>query len=103
MKSKFAALAISLLGLHCLMFGQSPDRSKAYLKVSSSAASLPLSFEPNRGQTDPRVKFFSRGRGYQLFLPSAAAVPAFPRVACHSRAPGASTTSRDLQGFGGGR
>jgi len=31
-------------------------------------ANLPLSFEPNSGQVDPRVKFLSRGRGYTLFL-----------------------------------
>jgi uncharacterized repeat protein (TIGR01451 family) len=30
--------------------------------------SLPLFFEPNQGQTDPRVKFLARGRGYGLFL-----------------------------------
>lgn len=29
---------------------------------------LPLSFEANRGQTDTRVKFLSRGSGYDLFL-----------------------------------
>src|SRR5437867_3904278 len=29
---------------------------------------LPLSFEPNAGQTDPQVKFLARGRGYTLFL-----------------------------------
>lgn len=29
---------------------------------------LPLSFEPNRGQTDPRVRFLARGPGYTLFL-----------------------------------
>ncbi len=31
-------------------------------------AKLPLSFEANQGQTDARVKFLSRGRGYSLFL-----------------------------------
>ena len=31
---------------------------------------LPLSFEANRGQTDARVKFLSRGHGYTLFLTS---------------------------------
>ena len=30
--------------------------------------SLPLSFEANRGQTDDRVDFLARGRGYTLFL-----------------------------------
>ncbi|HXJ96314.1 MAG TPA: choice-of-anchor D domain-containing protein [Terriglobia bacterium] len=31
-------------------------------------AKLPLSFEANLGQTDPQVKFLSRGSGYTLFL-----------------------------------
>ncbi len=35
---------------------------------------LPLGFEANRGQTDPRVKFLSRGRGYNLFLTPTEAV-----------------------------
>ena len=29
---------------------------------------LPLSFEPNQGQTDARVRFFSRASGYMLFV-----------------------------------
>ena len=36
--------------------------------------SLPLSFEPNRGQSDPRVKFMSRSQGLTLFLTSTDAV-----------------------------
>ncbi len=35
---------------------------------------LPLSFEANHGQTDPRVRFLSRGNGYSLFLTSTEAV-----------------------------
>ncbi len=35
---------------------------------------LPLAFELNRGQTDPRVKFQARGQGYTLFLTSDEAV-----------------------------
>ena len=34
----------------------------------------PLTFEENRGQTDSRVRFLSRGRGYSLFLTDDAAV-----------------------------
>src|ERR1043166_2428889 len=34
----------------------------------------PMSFELNAGQTDPEVKFLSRGRGYTLFLTSTQAV-----------------------------
>ncbi|MGH2359940.1 MAG: SBBP repeat-containing protein [bacterium] len=37
-------------------------------------ASLPLSFEANRGQTDRNVMFLSRGRGYTLFLTPTEAV-----------------------------
>jgi len=33
-----------------------------------SYGKLPLSFEANVGQTNPDVKFLSRGRGYTLFL-----------------------------------
>ena len=29
---------------------------------------LPLSFERNQGQSDPRVKFLARGAGYSVFL-----------------------------------
>ena len=35
---------------------------------------LPLIFEPNRGQADPRVKFLARGAGYSLFLDQTSAV-----------------------------
>jgi hypothetical protein len=37
-------------------------------RTHAALAHLPLSFEPNLGQVDPRVKFLSRGRGYTLFL-----------------------------------
>jgi hypothetical protein len=37
-------------------------------RVAAAYGRLPLSFEPNQGQTDPQVKFLSRGRGYGLFL-----------------------------------
>jgi uncharacterized repeat protein (TIGR03803 family) len=37
-------------------------------------AKLPLSFEPNLGQTDSQVKFLARGSGYKLFLTTDEAV-----------------------------
>ena len=40
---------------------------------------LPLSFEANQGQADPRVKFFSRGQGYTLFLSRSEAILALRR------------------------
>jgi hypothetical protein len=46
-------------------------------KIVASYAKLPLHFEANAGQTDPKVKFLSRGAGYTLFLTGAEAVFAF--------------------------
>lgn len=42
--------------------------------VHVDLAQLPLRFEPNQGQTDPRVHFLARGAGYGLFLTSDHAV-----------------------------
>jgi hypothetical protein len=46
---------------------KAPQFKKAY-------GQLPLSFAPNRGQTNSQVKFLSRGAGYQLFLTATEAV-----------------------------
>jgi hypothetical protein len=43
-------------------------------RVMDSYGKLPLSFEANRGQADPHVKFLARGPGYTLFLTGDAAV-----------------------------
>ena len=48
------------------------------LAARISFASLPMSFEPNVGQSDPRVKFLSRGTGYTLFVTSDEAVLSMP-------------------------
>jgi len=37
-------------------------------KVLQNYGQLPISFEPNQGQVDSKVKFLSRGQGYTLFL-----------------------------------
>jgi hypothetical protein len=37
-------------------------------RVAANYGKIPLSFEANRGQTDPGVQFLSRGSGYSLFL-----------------------------------
>jgi Abnormal spindle-like microcephaly-assoc'd, ASPM-SPD-2-Hydin/Beta-propeller repeat/HYDIN/CFA65/VesB-like, Ig-like domain len=51
---------------------QLPNAARA--RVVSSYGKLPLSFEPNQGQTSEQVKFLSRGRGYSLSLTSDEAV-----------------------------
>ena len=42
--------------------------------IGGSFSQRLLSFEVNRGQSDPKVKFFARGSGYDLFLTPTAAV-----------------------------
>jgi hypothetical protein len=46
----------------------------AQARLSADYGRLPLSFEANQGQTDPWVKFLSRGKGYSLLLTPTEAV-----------------------------
>lgn len=49
-------------------------------KISEAYGKLPMSFVANEGQTDERVKFMSRGRGYSLYLTANEAVLVLTRV-----------------------
>ena len=55
----------------------SPARPQAQARILDQYGELPLSFKANQGQTDPQVKFLSRGAGYSLFLTSDEAVLTF--------------------------
>lgn len=46
----------------------SPEPAVERTRVNAAFAKLPLIFEANQGQTDPQVRFLSRGPGYTLFL-----------------------------------
>lgn len=46
----------------------------AQTRVSSVVARAPLTFEENRGQTDARVRYLARGKGYTVFLTGDTAV-----------------------------
>ncbi len=54
----------------CATLSAKSAGSSPGLESRLRAASLkaPLTFEVNRGQTDPQVKFLARGPGYTLFL-----------------------------------
>lgn len=56
------------------------------LRVEVGYANLPLSFESNRGQTDPRVKFLSRAGNRMLWLTTDEAVLAVGGISQPSRA-----------------
>jgi hypothetical protein len=49
-------------------------RAPARARLSEAYGKLPLNFEANRGQSDPRVRFLARSPGYTLFLTPAEAV-----------------------------
>jgi hypothetical protein len=58
----------SWIGLH------PPGSVAAEARARAAWGLLPLSFEPNQGQSHPEVQFLSRGNGYALFLTSTEAV-----------------------------
>jgi len=60
-----------LLVAHSLA-AQTP--APGHAKAVDSYGKLPLAFEANQGQSNPQVKFLSRGAGYSLFLTSDEAV-----------------------------
>jgi Abnormal spindle-like microcephaly-assoc'd, ASPM-SPD-2-Hydin/Cep192 domain 4/Beta-propeller repeat len=67
-------------------YGTAPLAAVTRTGIVRNYGSLPLSFEPNQGQTDPRVRFLSRGQGYTLFLTGDQAVLALRK---NSRQPAA--------------
>src|SRR3989454_424664 len=54
-------------------------------QVLAAYGKLPLSFEANQGQTEPQVKFLSRGRGYTLFLTHTEAVLTLTKADAHAK------------------
>lgn len=51
-----------------------PKANTPAARVDRDFGKVPLSFEPNQGQTDAKVQFLSRGQGYALFLTPGEAV-----------------------------
>lgn len=89
--------SLTIIGLAVALFGVFPVRAKdqaaapqsrstARTQLMSQAKALelmgqlPLSFEPNDGQVDSRVKFLSRGPGYDVFLTGTGAVLSIKKV-----------------------
>src|SRR5678815_2757270 len=74
--------------------GQTSDQATAQPDTATKArlnelyGQLPLSFEANVGQTDPRVDFISRGSGYTLLLTPREAVLALHALVSHTKGEG---------------
>ncbi len=72
-----AGCAVAVLAaLSMLLFANSKPPSTPAIDQPSSRAygDLPISFQPNRGQSDGAVRFLSTGAGYGLFLTNRRAV-----------------------------
>lgn len=72
--NRLGALSVFVMAATQLIFA-GPDivtsaqtEAQARIKAAALYGRMPLAFELNAGQTDPRVKAFSRGSGYGLFL-----------------------------------
>jgi uncharacterized repeat protein (TIGR01451 family) len=66
-------LVLSLLLIAAAQFAQSATLTPPTATVKSFGH-IPLSFEPNRGQTNPQARYLAHGQGYSLFLTSSEAV-----------------------------
>lgn len=69
------------------------SQEKDTSRIKEAYARLPLSFEPNRGQTDSRVKFLSRTGRHTLWLTKDQAVLGVARTSRH----GGAGASRDVE------
>src|SRR5271170_6681921 len=81
-RARFAIILSLLLTVYLsLAFGQTSPAPSSTNKaaLAENYGKLPLSFEANQGQTDPQVRFLSRGHGYSLFLTDSAAVLALTK------------------------
>ena len=65
---KFAMRGRNPLRPGAKLHSRKPDENLSARSVSRSRFSIPMTFEPNVGQADPRVEFVGRGRGLTVFL-----------------------------------
>src|SRR5580692_8502289 len=79
--------------LFCLCLCLPSSSSAAASQTTPAFGKLPLSFEPNRGQADPRVQFVSRGPGYTLYLTPAEALLSLQRENIDMQLVGANAAS----------
>ncbi len=82
-KQSFAYFIVAMLLLAWTALNATAQDEPARPKPHGILANhfqAPISFEPNQGQTDGRVKFMARGSGYNLFLTPSNAVFSFPNA-----------------------
>jgi hypothetical protein len=70
----FSRISVSLLTIFAVTGAIAADRISPAKPIAADYTKLPLSFEPNQGQTDRQVEFVAHGNGYRLFLSRGKAV-----------------------------
>ena len=78
-------MLIAALGSVSLQPVYAAEASATAGQVVAQHAALPIRFEPNVGQSDPRVEFLARGAGYTLFLTASESVIALAPAATGAR------------------
>jgi hypothetical protein len=69
LKTMASTFVVMILAASASMDAQSrPAQPKSHAPSGANYDRLPLAFEANRGQLDPKVQFLSRGPGYTAFL-----------------------------------
>jgi hypothetical protein len=76
--------ALAASGIQAAATPSAPETARRAL-LAQSFGQRPLSFEANLGQTDPTVRFLSRGQGYSLFLTPTEAVLSLRKAASQSK------------------
>ncbi|MEO5361856.1 MAG: hypothetical protein H7843_15675 [Nitrospirota bacterium] len=73
LSKRVVSIVVLLLSVFCLSALSSANVSDVSntennARIAESFGKLPITFESNDGQTDPKVKYFARGQGYTLFM-----------------------------------
>jgi hypothetical protein len=76
---------------------RSPQKALNRANVNAAYGQLPISFERNQGQTNQKVKFFGRGKGYGVFFTESEAVLALRNPNAKRTTRGSVTRPRDPQ------
>ena len=74
-----AAAALTALALASTSAPSEPAVDETERRALDAYGKLPLSFVPNRGQTDKRVRYYAQGPGFGFYLTADKAVLSFTK------------------------
>jgi len=77
-----------------------PNSEQAKRRALAAYRKMPLSFAPNAGQTDRRVRYLAQGAGYSFFFTDDKATLSFAKPTGKDQGPGAPPPGREGPGAG---